>query len=763
MQVAPVALPFVLEHGDLVWKAALGLWVTLIVIAVLLVRRWRAREASRLRATALATRGTPLRGTLRGSASGPLLATLDARLGLHRPGEPDASRASWRSSDVWLETPDGRVDFEGVPDIEVGTMAVVTRNGAPSAVSDELLAIAQKRASWVHRVNESPQHVLQATLRTLRAGDEVVVIGAREPAPTHVAAGYRETEPAWIVRATEDGPLTIGAVRPYRELARASVISLLLLAGVWGLVGYVIERGLGSRWIDTCAAQPDDAPLDLSLANACVRTAATPNYREISLERLATHARDVSPPTRHSASLAVSLAAKVGTCSTRIALALEHFDYESARQIARSCGDRRAEHLALTLEGQFGAASALPVPAEDGLERLPTVQTLIAAGRFLEAAERIDERAVERATRTDGEPEQRMRSVRHDQCLAALLRVHGGRTDALVELRGLHASPNGDKCAPMLVEAVPPSDRPAMIATLRGDRQSDFETEVVLSIQALLEDAGPQDTRDAILDVADSPESLLINPDEASARDLAHLYAIDLVAARLVADPRVHGTVLRWLAAARTFDGDLDTARALALRASNQALHTEIDAYRDADRAFLSAAIALYSPSTTPPIDFEHPPGIEGELAANKSMVWRLEFGRLLLRAGQPATSVRWLSEYASVLAAAQQGDGLPLALFIGRRQWWSDGDVTAVLPRVRNHRDVLTEALEVAGGNASSPGSQSYRYPFSLVSKAVERRTMFELAGNTEAAALWHARYVRVDSMLADRRRLIALMLLDT
>jgi hypothetical protein len=118
---------------------------------------------------------------------------------------------------------------------------------------------------------------------------------------------------------------------------------------------------------------------------------------------------------------------------------------------------------------------------------------------------------------------------------------------------------------------------------------------------------------------------------------------------------------------------------------------------------------------------------------------------------------------YRAALAAAQAGDGGPLAELMGQPyQRWQDGDVIAVLPRIRTGREAIARQLtwlpRQRPAFAPSPDDPSSIWQLAL--QAVVRREAMKLAGAAAEAARWDAIYRRFDAVLDDRRRLVALML---
>jgi hypothetical protein len=111
----------------------------------------------------------------------------------------------------------------------------------------------------------------------------------------------------------------------------------------------------------------------------------------------------------------------------------------------------------------------------------------------------------------------------------------------------------------------------------------------------------------------------------------------------------------------------------------------------------------------------------------------------------------------------AADGDGDELARLPRDGSEPRDIDVMAVLPRITRHRDALIRSLVWSPyGNFEHDDSPDFL--LRLADRAADRRDVLRLAGGVAADKLaqqWAEIYQRVDAVLADRARLMALIML--
>lgn len=764
------ALPFVLVHGEWLWKVVLALFVALMLATFWGLRRvrqnlsWKTEMQRFARGRAPAT----VRGVLRGG-SGELVQSLHAEALQTHPNIV----LDFRAEALHLETEDGRkVELVGEVRAAGGSRAAACGSGVPDELSEAALEQAREKAPWLHRRRFGGPEVREATVLSLVDGDRVRAYGVLERGPGSDESDFRNAGVAWSLRGDE-GPILLMAERPVVPRRRLSWIATGLLAAAVSFTGYQIEKKLGSRWRAQCALQDAalrdasshqtelllERPLVVGNGHACVLATAGPARRDYALETFLDVLED--HPYRDEASLRrMNQLTRLteGGCKKVIERLHDLGRYEDVRREAAQCGDRRAEHEALVALARYAEAAALPVPANaEGERALPEVETLLAAGLWNEAAPRVAARAEEIGRRQpdeDASAESIGLTARHYQCLAELLRHHGGDAGAAARIRQLRGQPYGVSCAPMIIELDGPLDPKHPELEVDPDATRLLETSSLLRSYAY--SAGVPDRWRAMPPFG-PPEELLAHPNDAAISPNWELWMFNGELAELPQERR--SLILRWRAAHRVLVGDIEGARAMAKEAIAIAPPPgdELVAYEMRDLRHLLPSIALYTPDTQIGADLSEPPG---ELGYSPRRGWLHDFGRLLLRDGQPIAGAYFGpdDELPDLLTLAQKGDGRPLARYMSggryRTRWWNTSDVLAVLPRITIGREQVAKRLLW-----SRPMTYIYfNSVTSIALNAFARREVMKAAGLTEAAEAWGAIVRRADEVLGDRKRLMAL-----
>jgi hypothetical protein len=386
---------------------------------------------------------------------------------------------------------------------------------------------------------------------------------------------------------------------------------------------------------------------------------------------------------------------------------------------------------------------------EERRAELPHVPTLIAAGAWTEAAQRAQQHAELLAGRPPDPHPVPPSAVRRMRCLAEALRSFGGDRDAKRRLRALDAEEPGT-CVAALAAIASPEERRRLLERVSGDTP-----QLSHELRAMQWAAGLGDT---CIEPDGESAHLLTTADELGGSRIAYLaWLVEMERGdRPDLDLRYRATLLRWRAVAEVLDDRADAAIATAREALAliDALLPEMS--RPRFMHALPAMVRLHTPAIAlgPELDLE---------AAHRTDPERTEMylSRLMLRAGLATAEHRYYPEYHGVLVAAQQGEGRPLARFLGKRPWrWRDGDVMAVLPRIRTGREALARQLAWADRSFDQPSAYDPAMPWEHALYAASRREGMKLAGMPEEAARWDAIYRRFDAVLADRRRLLALLL---
>jgi hypothetical protein len=513
--------------------------------------------------------------------------------------------------------------------------------------------------------------------------------------------------------------IELAARTPRAPRVPLALVPVVVIALGTAAVGWFVQHALAQEWVSACTQSESEwvgtRPLEISSTDSCVLASSMSSTREQGL--LSFYVRLERHPYRDEATVQrLDVVSRLTEpCDGRIRRMMRELRYEVALDEARACFHRRGEHDALVALGRFEEAANIPVEAEWGLPALPTMTTLIAAGRWRQAAA-----VIEPMIGGDSADNVRLR------CFAAMLDHRAGKRETTNTIKALADQKHGAVCLPMLAEVGDRATRKYVLETIEARTTLIEQLRYAEGIGELL---------------LDGPERVLARPESTTAASL-----IWLIAATPLEQPQPHR--LRWIAASQVLDGEHEAARKTASHALALIKPDADFGLRDA--AYLEAAVAFYSPTVTP----VQVPEAYGYL-----------FGRLQLRAGIPFVGTD-LGPYhdlaAPAFVAAQRGDGLLLAEYLGGERragnWWSDGDLIAVLPRVTQHRAELVQQLRYRAPDAHI--STLDPPPVGQALRAFQRRELFEAAGLSADAARWSAIYRRIDRVLGDRDRLVAMMI---
>jgi hypothetical protein len=546
-----------------------------------------------------------------------------------------------------------------------------------------------------------------------------------------------------------ESPIRLAARVPVAERTPLRMFPLVFAAVVLFGFGYAVSRSLGERWMKTCdGPYAETAPFELSNTHACSLAAATWG-RERAAKHEALWQLERAPQSERIHTQLMALSDEIDNCAGKVARRMKAYNYEGARAQARTCNDSRGEHIALIADGRFAEAAAIKVPATENFPALPSTETLVAAGRWQDAIVSLDD--VHAKFNREAEADKVPSNNHYHQCLRELFSFYGGDASALARLRALGENPDFSNCEGMIYEHMTPEERAALGVPRYGG--GDLRWSYGYATEPRY--------------AAESPESSIVQAGEMSSGYSLHLLWLvdtnrDVVLKGPVGNnPHTH----RWLAAARIYDGDAKGAFDAADRALGAAPAAPLDQeYELRDLPHLRAAIAFRT-STIERVNFENPPGIAPRVLEMVRDNWGFDFGRLALRSGMQLTEGDFPSyfndDYRSALNAAVQGNGLPLAQELSAStSWWSPADILAVWPHLKSGKEELLERLRYGRSSNLNP-QLDYYYPFGLVGLAIDYRDAFRIAGATADAAVWDARYQRVDAVLSDRKKLIALMML--
>lgn len=753
VKICGMSLPFVVVHGAVIWKLSLVALTGAVLALVALVRRYNMRRAAAAKLADLERRSDPrlVRGTLGGGEVATVIAAL-------RGG--GATTVELRPDALWIETVEGHVTLDGAVHVVVGSHAAVARGRVPAGTPE---GVARKVALDV------PLDV--AVLARLSPGDAVIALGRLETVAGRDETDNRTNAEARVLRPIDDAPITLIAQRPRGAPLPMSVFGIAAIVILTPLIAWKIEGGLGASWREGCWRVPDpngEVPFALSNTDACALATAMPGSREDALDRIMMLAERDSYRDRAGLDRLIELSRSIGSCDSTVRELRQAERYEEILRVARECGDRRAEYIALVDLGRFDEAVAIPVPTVEhgehgSLAALPTGQMLILAGRWTDAAVAADAHGAAIRSKEHKPDDQAMVDMEalSYRCLGELLRHHGGDTGALARLRGLVAGQYGAVCAVALAQAVPEAE----VAGVLVMRDVPLASSQLLLLKMRAFAIGTDD-----LFWGTDAESVLAQPDSFDAATEGSSIWLAAMAPPLAPDTPARARVQRerWQAVAATLGGDIVAARQHAVRAL--AAVPDDPAGENRELRFVNALPAVIELYTSEPITYTLPTlsTPKANTANTERWRWLHDFNRLLLRRGEPLIQDTYFGlnedrdNYVKALETAARGDGRELAKRMGAqgRTWWADTDIMAVLPRVTVGREAI--ARQLAWGAPKGYARLDTYFPWSVALHAAARRAALHLAGEDAEAARWTEIYQRYDRALRDRKKLVALALWD-
>ncbi|HEX4423377.1 MAG TPA: hypothetical protein VH165_35960 [Kofleriaceae bacterium] len=698
-------LPVLVVHGALIAKllvagAALG-WFGVVVLVRRRIERTKLSYAvgGRLDAlTGLAPGYASLRGTLRGTAC-----TLCDNDGLLH----DIGYA--HSDGLYVEAAGERIALAGDVQVIRGTRAAAHWRRPPAATPAGL-ARDRGRGRW--------------RLFSIADGDDVVIQGVLARTPGE-PGDHREDPTGWTMRPMSNLPaIELVAARPVTVPVPLGPIRAAVWAVVALVASYATLYEVGKQLVERDHKSPAFG-LRLQLA------AALPGSRAEAISDLWWHQRD-RPHTREMLAQDLALVELEQGCAGRAAWLVEHERYEDVLATARGC-DPDAEAHALARLGRYPEAAALlaqhPEALHDQLRERVVIE--LGAGRWQDAAvaaERVaddldHEAAVTPMYASINQP----RSVQA-RCLAEWFRHKAGDAVAGARLAQLAITTGAAACALPAALQLPAEQRPLALATvLDKDRYGDHGR---LAEALLWLDAGRDDNVD--------------------------------LGARFVRSGIDPWTWLAPLAIDGTTDGaaDRDAAKRLDSLHGRRALHAMLFGDLATARSEASAIAGDVRDAIVAAIELHT---AKFPIAWTSSHYAGLDLGNALAtRNGQPRDKPFVIDgcdkAIDAALPAAIAGDGLALATAITSCDQ-SAGIVEpliGVAPRITTHRAELGDALD----HYSSRSYARDPLPFEYVNQAAFRRDLLRLAGATAAADRWQARIAAQAEVLADRDRLIGLLL---
>lgn len=699
--------PVLVEHGPLIWRSLQVSFAILVLVAIWLVRRTIARATQRAAMRRVRANHGAILGTLRGGSA----STVDVDAPASQPTAGGV--ASWRAESLWLDTPDRSIELVGPITVVAGSTYQARRGRLPALVAEVRRAVTTALA-W------SAKRVHSAIALHVAAGDEVEVRGVLESHAGQNETTPREADIAWTLRG-DDQPLQIAATRPAIPRLPLGIVRSAIVAAVAFGASNMVLKSCRSDWERECKGSETadrNTPIELDNGHACVLLASAPSDREWGMRALYNYLDEHPYRDDVAAARLDALAHEIKDCDERVQRLLRNRRYEVALDEARGCGDRRAEEEALSALGMFEEAAAVVVPAAEHQPALPTVQTLVAVGRWTQAAAAMRARPADEAPRRE-----------YNNCVADWFAHLGGDREALPRLRA--AAANSESwCHSVLTEV---EDKPPLRYWPR----------------------------------LRTAEELLLQPEWSSYDALELWIPIPDNGSKSAAADR-----LRIRAVKQVLDND--TAGALATAREVEILTAQIRAEdKDEDYEYtlrtpdmLTPAIKLYTPELLDGIvarfaasakrNAERHGGVVRVQIDNLDEYDVMRFGRLFARSTEPLTAAQ-AKHLSELTVAARAGDASKVMKILQHRRYasWYPLDLLVAVPHLPALRAQLARELP-----HTVPSSYWSGPPAARALDAFATRELFESVGATEAAARWDAIYRRYDKMLSDPVKARALRL---
>jgi hypothetical protein len=364
-------LPFLVEHGPIVWR---GLAAIAAIIAIAVVRRARTyrehRATARELAACAAAATAPVEGraTVRGTLRGGRAASVSL---LHLRGP--RPYYDERAPELWLDCDGQRVALDGAIRVVRGSRAVSSRDRR-SAVPDDELAV--RSSPILHRV--------PALAVSVRDGDEVFATARLAPRPGTEVRGYREATTVWTA-IPDAGAIELVAAAPVvraiplgrtRGAALGAAAAGLAIAALWAAGGGAI------RWARAAPGPDHRVAAQLGALDPLVVAAATPGHRADALAALEARFATRSQRTPEALALWRRAAQLRGGCGGELEARIAQGAIDGLAELAQRCDDDRAAGDAYQLLGRFREAAERDAELPSGEQH---IESLIAIGAWQRA------------------------------------------------------------------------------------------------------------------------------------------------------------------------------------------------------------------------------------------------------------------------------------------------------------------------------------------------------------------------------------------
>lgn len=360
-----------------------------------------------------------------------------------------------------------------VDGVEVTVGGTLDGDGETLRVGDGLVRLTGPLdvlvgAREVHR-GSKPQ-------RLVADGDRVWIRGVVGTEASDVEGSYRSTGAQRVLsgrlRVASETPPRV-ALPPLHHLGLGALAGAVVFFAAFGLGGAALNRSARNAQLSTDANGGtlcfDDPPVTSTLL-----AAATPFHRKSALGALARFEEGSCTGTEESARRLVGYQLARGDCDAAVTTLLDRAQPARALEVARACGARAREAVALWHLGDVGAASALLEAAPSGApESAPhpgpfTVRVHVEAGRWAPAAAAV--RAWSGTiTGVNDSASPPTRLLAKLQCVARALDHLAGVGGALDELRERASRDEGGGACALLLGDASPAERPSALEPLLAE------------------------------------------------------------------------------------------------------------------------------------------------------------------------------------------------------------------------------------------------------------------------------------------------------
>jgi len=541
----------------------------------------------------------------------------------------------------------------------------------------------------------------------VRSGDRVFVEGIARRSAASAQVSQRETACGWVLEPVDQTIVMCAASPTIRTRPLRKVWTMILYTALV-ITWFVALRAVGASALDTARAQT--GPIDLAQLDDYALAAAMPGTRSDALALL-----DERIETTEVVSISVARAYarfRKG-CGAEVRTLWAYDRLDEAFELAERCHETDLGTGLLILLGHFDDAA----PRLGSTESLGDLPALIASGAWSDAARVADTAAREFRGR---DAEYYWADTTRFECLRELFHAWAGDAAARPRLLQLAEVSRTGTCALAAGEASAASQRVEVVRRYWPDAPNHRE-DMIAGAADLADGIRPRDERRRASLPTASPWRGLVDPVMFLAPAIVDRWS----SADAPGEELMVGWALR--TRLRLLLGDSMDARTDAVAMAS------VDNGGYASSSFLSLVDRRGAVAAMPGVR-AHGDDVDGTLDA---------------------------AAWAKALDAASLGDGWPLVAMMRTSIYTSSRPrletLLDILPRVRLGREELARTLQLLHKHSRD---QFERSPFDWLEYAALRRDLARMLGDTFEETRWQRIIVRYRNALADRRRVMGMLL---